>query len=81
MTKASVQECRLILRQLKNGSGLTETQVHVTNLEELFVFCVNAADSHLIDGLRITGHDARGQQHLVSFTFQSISVNSQKTSE
>ncbi|MDQ1523584.1 MAG: hypothetical protein QOG00_843 [Pyrinomonadaceae bacterium] len=78
--QTSVQECRLILRQLKDVSGITETQLNVTSIEELFAFCVNASPQ-LIERLHITGHDASGQQHLLSFTFQSSIVNSQKTSE
>jgi hypothetical protein len=80
--KASIQECRIMLRRLKPGSGLTETQLSVTSLEELFAVCLDAAaDQHLIDRLYITGRDSDGQQHLLSFTFQSISVNSPKTPE
>ncbi len=76
MTKASAQECRLILRQLKPTSGITETQVSVTSLEELFNLCVGA-DPHLIDRLLITGQDSHGRQRLLSFTFQSISDHNQ----
>lgn len=70
--KLPLHSCTLILRQLTAGSGITETKLPITTLEELFTQCVSKTDPHLIERLLIAGQDAQGRPRLLSFTFQSV---------
>lgn len=70
--KSSVQECRLVVRQLKPGAGLTESAIAVTSLDELFKECLALVDDHLLERVVITGHDGGGRRRALTFTFQSV---------
>ncbi len=70
--EATLQTCTLILRQLTADSGITETNLPIKTLEELFTQCVSKTDPHLIERLLIAGQDAQGRTRLLSFTFQSV---------
>ncbi len=67
-----MNNCTLVLRSLTAGSGITETSLPITTLEELFTECVTKAEPQLIERLLIAGQDAQGRPRLLSFTFQSV---------
>lgn len=70
--KSSVQECRLVVRQIKPGAALTESDVEVTGLDQLFDECLSLAEKHLLERVVITGRDGGGRRRALTFTFQSV---------
>ncbi len=68
----TLQSCTLIVRQLTTDSAITETNLPITTLEDLFAQCVTKTDPRLIERLLIAGQDAQGRARLLSFTFQSV---------
>ena len=71
--KATVLECKLILRHLDRVTGITETSRSFATLDELYSYCVATPDPHLVDRIVIIGQDEQGRSHLLTFRFQSIS--------
>jgi hypothetical protein len=70
--KNRVQECRLVVRKLKHGAELTETDVEVASLDELFDNCLSLAERHLLERIVITGSDEDGRKLTLAFSFQSV---------
>ena len=71
--KATVLECKLILRKLDRTTGITETSQSFATLDELYTYCMAAPDPHLVDRIVIIGEDEQGKSHRLTFMFQSIS--------
>ena len=71
--KSTVEECNLILRRHVPGSGIKETPMAVTSLEQLYDYCVTADDPHVVERLLIRGRDEQGRRRLLAFSFKSVS--------
>jgi hypothetical protein len=69
---ATMQNCTLVLRQFSAESGITETNLPMMTLEELFDYCVTKTQPHLIEQLMLVGQDDQGRARLLTFTFQSV---------
>ncbi len=71
----TVTDVTLVFRNWNREAGLTEhAQVH-PSLEALYKACLTARDTDLIDRIIIRGHDAEGQERVVTFVFQSVTVS------
>jgi len=72
----TVSEVTLILRRWDEESGLTEhTQVY-PSLDSLFSACLNIHSPDLIDRVIIRGQDSHGNERVLTFVFQSVTVDS-----
>jgi len=71
--KPTLQQCALVVRQLKPGAGVTESSVEVSSLEQLFDQCLSLVEQQLLERFVVAGLDARGRRRSLTFTFQSAS--------
>jgi hypothetical protein len=71
--KSTIQSCSLVVCQLKEGKGVTESSLNVSSLEQLFDRCLSLADEHLPERFVIEGSDDSGHRRVLTFTFQSSS--------
>jgi hypothetical protein len=71
-TKTKINNCTLVLRKLKHGTSVAETNLNFHTLEELFAYCVSHKDAQLAERLSISGRDEEGRARLLTFTFQSV---------
>jgi hypothetical protein len=71
----TVNEVTLVLRRWDKESGLTEhTQVY-PSLDALFSACLNINSPDLIDRVIIRGQDSHGSERVLTFVFQSVTVD------
>jgi hypothetical protein len=71
--KPTLQKCTLVVRRLGQDSGISESDLDVASLEQLFDQCLSLAEQHLLERLVVAGRDARGRRRSLTFTFQSAS--------
>jgi len=76
--KPKVLEGKIVLRHWDRTSGLKETPQGFNSLDELYAHCLAATDPLLVDRIVIQGEDENGEQRLLTFVFQSITVTPQK---
>lgn len=74
--KETINEVTLVLRRWDKESGLTEHTRVYPSLEALYSACLNVGDTDLIDRLIIRGNDEAGQERVLTFVFQSVTVSS-----
>ena len=72
----TVNEVTLILRRWDQESGLTEHTRVYPSLESLYSACLNVGDTDLIDRIIIRGQDGSGKERVLTFVFQSVTVDS-----
>lgn len=73
--KAKVQQGRIVFRQLTEKSGLEESSQNFQSLDELFQRVLSAKEPLLVDRISIQGFDENGNERVVSFVFQSITIS------
>jgi hypothetical protein len=72
---ARVQNGVVIFRRWDRQSGLDETTVPFSTLDDLFALCLQADDPLLVDRVTIEGEDKTGAQRVVTLVFQSVTVS------
>lgn len=70
-----IENGTMIYRHLEKEGGLQETTESFTTLEEMFALTLNAKDPYLVDRVVIEGQDQQGAHRIVTFVFQSITIN------
>jgi hypothetical protein len=70
----AVTQGQLIVQQWDRTTGLSESTVAFTSLDELYSYCLSVSDPQLVDRIIIRGHDEHGQPRVLTFVFQSITV-------
>ena len=71
--KSKIESCTLVVCQMKEGRGVTESGLEVSGLDELFDLCLTLADEHLPERFVVEGSDRNGHRRVLTFTFQSSS--------
>jgi NADPH-dependent glutamate synthase beta subunit-like oxidoreductase len=71
--KTTLQKCTLVVRRLGRDAAISESDVEVASLEQLFDECLSLAGRQLPERLVVEGRDARGRRRSLTFTFQSAS--------
>lgn len=71
--KPTLQKCTLVVRRLGRDSVISESEVEVASLEQLFDECLALAERQLLERLVIAGRDARGRARSLVFAFHSAS--------
>lgn len=69
-----VQNGTVIFRRWNTCTGLDETTVPFSSLDDLFTLCLQSDDSLLVDRVLIEGRDASGARRTVTLTFQSATT-------
>lgn len=71
--KPRLQKCTLVVRRLGRNSAISESEVEVASLEQLFDECLALAERQLLERLVIAGRDASGRERSLVFAFHSAS--------
>lgn len=69
-----VQNGMVIFRRWSKRTGLDETAVPFSSLDDLFALCLQSDDSLLVDRVLIEGRDTSGTRRTVTLTFQSVTL-------
>ncbi len=71
----TVNEVTLILRRWDRESGLSEHARVYPSLDSLYSACLGVSDPDLIDRIIIRGRDDTGKERILTFVFQSVTVD------
>lgn len=71
----TISEVTLVLRRWDKESGLTEHSRVFPSLESLYSACLHVGDPDLIDRIIIRGCDETGKERILTFVFQSVTVD------
>lgn len=69
------QRGKVIFRRWDEATGLTETTVEFSSLDDLFALCLQTEDALLVDRVIVEGEDAHGAARIVTLVFQSVTVS------
>ncbi len=78
---SKVQSGIVIFRRWNKRTGLDETSVPFSSLDDLFTLCLQSNDSLLVDRVLIEGRDASGTNRTVTLTFQSVTMGDHSREE
>ena len=78
---AKVENGTVIFRRWDRHSGLDETSMTFSSLDDLFELCLRANDPMLVDRVTIQGKDAAGIPRVVTLVFQSVTISDRDGSD
>lgn len=65
---------RVIFRRWDRRSGLDESSITFSSLDDLFRLCLQANDPLLLDRVTLEGEDENGVHRVVTLVFQSATL-------
>lgn len=71
---ARVRNGKVIFRRWDKHTGLDETEMAFSSLNDLFELCLQTNDPLLVDRVVIEGQDEEGTVRIVTLVFQSVTV-------
>ncbi|MGQ0603761.1 MAG: hypothetical protein ACT4QE_18935 [Anaerolineales bacterium] len=81
MAHPQLQAGEIVLREWNRQTGLSETVLPFSTLDELFTLCLSVAAPEMLDRIVLRGIDHEHAPRTVAFEFQSITITSQRNGE